>query len=144
MTQSGSSFYETLGRASDAPPDISKTNYLQTTPDLTEAVNKNIDDISKSWDEHFNRMITDYNHMFERGNIPQQLVDFLGKKSTSKGVEAITEWQKWQKKYNEYTGSFRKSLKGVEAKYGLNSKEYAQALYYAFIDEPDVENEHKL
>ena len=144
MTQSGSSFYETLGRASDAPPDISKTNYLQTTPDLTEAVNKNIDDISKSWDGHFNRMITDYNHMFERGNIPQQLVDFLGKKSTSKGVEALTEWQKWQKKYNEYTGSFRKSLKGVEAQYCLNSKEYTQALYYAFIDEPDVENEHKL
>ena len=35
-----SSFYETLGRATDAPPDISKTNYLAVEADMSEAVNK--------------------------------------------------------------------------------------------------------
>ena len=144
MTQSGSSFYETLGRASDAPPDISKTNYLKTTPDLTEAVNQNIDDISESWNEHFKRMISDYNHMHEQGNFPQKLVDFLGKKSTKQGLEELQKWQKWQKKYNEYSGKFKDSIRGVALKKGLNSKEYAYAIANAFIDEPDVENEHKL
>ena len=144
MTQSGSSFYETLGRASDAPPDISKTNYLKTTPDLTEAVNTQIDDISKSWDEHFDRMISDYNHMFERGNLPQKLVDFLGKKSTKTGLEELQKWQKWQKKYNKYSRKFKNSLKGVELEKGLNSEEYVKAVANAFIDEPDVEKEHLL
>ena len=144
MTQSGSSFYETLGRASDAPPDISKTNYLKTTPDLTEAVNTQIDDISKSWDEHFDRMISDYNHMFERGNLPQKLVDFLGEKSTKQGLEELQKWQKWQKKYNKYSRKFKNSLKGVELEKGLNSEEYAKAIANAFIDEPDVEKEHLL
>ena len=142
MTQSGSSFYETLGRASDAPPDISKTNYLKTTPDLTEAVNQNIDDISESWNEHFKRMISDYNHMHEQGNFPQKLVDFLGKKSTKQGLEELQKWQKWQKKYNEYSGKFKDSIRGVALKKGLNSKEYAYAIANAFIDEPDVAAEY--
>ena len=103
------SYFSAIGRASDAPPDISKTNYLKTTPDLTEAVNTQIDDISKSWDEHFDRMISDYNHMFERGNLPQKLVDFLGKKSTKTGLEELQKWQKWQKKYNKYSRKFKNS-----------------------------------
>ena len=144
MTQSGSSFYETLGRASDAPPDISKTNYLQTTPDLTEAVNKNIDDISKSWDEHFNRMIENFNVMHERGNIPQQLVAFLGDKTNQKGAKALKEYYEWQKKYNKISGELDAAFKSAAKAYGIDSKQYADVKKYAFINEPDVEAEHKL
>ena len=139
-----SSFYETLGRASDAPPDISKTNYLRTTVDMSESVNENIDDISKSWDEHFNRMIENFNVMHENGNIPQKLVKFLDDKSTLKGTKALKEYYEWQKKYNKITGELDEALKGAEKAYGIDSKEYADVKKYAFINEPDVENEHKL
>ncbi len=138
------SFYETLGRASDAPPDISKTNYLRTTVDMSESVNKNIDEISKSWDDHFKRMIENFNVMHENGNIPQKLVKFLGEKSTLKGTKALKEYYEWQKKYNKITGELDEALKGAEKAYGIDSKEYADVKKYAFINEPDVEKEHKL
>ena len=38
-----SSFYESLGKASGAPPDISDTNYLETEVDMTESVNENME-----------------------------------------------------------------------------------------------------
>ena len=138
------SFYETLGRASDAPPDISKTNYLRTTVDMSEEVNKNIDDISKSWDEHFNRMIENFNVMHENGNIPQKLVAFLGDKTNQKGAKALKEYYEWQKKYNKISGELDEQFKAIERTKGIDSKEYADVKKYAFINEPDVENEHRL
>ena len=38
-----SSFQNVVGTPRDAVPDISKTNYLQTSPDMTEAVNEDSD-----------------------------------------------------------------------------------------------------
>ena len=36
------SYFASLGRASDAPPDISKTNYLETETDMAKDVNDNL------------------------------------------------------------------------------------------------------
>ena len=43
MTDSVSKYYESMGRGKGAPYIDEKLNYAQTEPDLTEAVNKNID-----------------------------------------------------------------------------------------------------
>ena len=52
-----SSFQNVVGTPRDAVPDISKTNYLQTAPDMTEAVNKQIDDNIKDTKEFFDQMV---------------------------------------------------------------------------------------
>jgi len=52
-----SSFQNVVGTPRDAVPDISKTNYLETAPDMTEAVNKQIDDDIKDTKEFFDQMV---------------------------------------------------------------------------------------
>ena len=52
-----SSFQNVVGTPRDAVPDISKTNYLATAPDMTEAVNKQIDDNIKDTKEFFDQMV---------------------------------------------------------------------------------------
>jgi len=52
-----SSFQNVVGTPRDAVPDISKTNYLQTSPDMTEPVNEDSDKRIKDTKEFFNQMI---------------------------------------------------------------------------------------
>ena len=52
-----SSFQNVVGTPRDAVPDISKTNYLETAPDMTEAVNKQIDDNIRDTKEFFDQMV---------------------------------------------------------------------------------------
>ena len=52
-----SSFQNVVGTPRDAVPDISKTNYLETAPDMTEAVNKQIDDNIKDTKQFFDQMV---------------------------------------------------------------------------------------
>ena len=52
-----SSFQNIVGTPRDAVPDISQTNYLQTAPDMTEAVNKQIDDNIKDTKQFFDQMV---------------------------------------------------------------------------------------
>lgn len=52
-----SSFQNIVGTPRDAVPDISKTNYLETAPDMTEAVNKQIDDNIRDTKQFFDQMV---------------------------------------------------------------------------------------
>ena len=52
-----SSFQNIVGTPRDAVPDISQTNYLQTAPDMTEAVNKQIDDNIRDTKQFFDQMV---------------------------------------------------------------------------------------
>ena len=52
-----SSFQNIVGTPRDAVPDISQTNYLETAPDMTEAVNKQIDDNIKDTKQFFDQMV---------------------------------------------------------------------------------------
>ena len=52
-----SSFQNVVGTPRDAVPDISKTNYLPTSPDMTEAVNEDSEKRIKDTKEFFAQMI---------------------------------------------------------------------------------------
>ncbi|MBB13153.1 MAG: hypothetical protein CMC78_03175 [Flavobacteriaceae bacterium] len=52
-----SSFQNVVGTPRDAVPDISKTNYLQTSPDMTEPVNEDSEARIKDTKEFFDQMI---------------------------------------------------------------------------------------
>lgn len=61
MTDSVSRYYESMGRGKGAPYIDEKYNYAQTEPDLTEAVNKNIDEQIKDTQAFFKANIEDFN-----------------------------------------------------------------------------------
>ena len=93
------SFYESLGKASGAPPDISKTNYLETEVDMTESVNKNIDETQKGWDAHYNHLMRIWNHLYERDEKrPQELLNLaeqaIGTSSKPGDLIQIAEYKK--------------------------------------------------
>jgi len=52
-----SSFQNVVGTPRDAVPDISKTNYLQTSPDMTEPVNEDSEERIKDTKDLFNQLI---------------------------------------------------------------------------------------
>lgn len=52
-----SSFANVVGTPRDQLPDISKTNYLQTDADMTEATNNEIEKAKKDAEEFYNQMI---------------------------------------------------------------------------------------
>ena len=52
-----SSFQNVVGTPRDAVPDISKTNYLATSPDMTEAVNEDSEKRIKDTKEFFDQLI---------------------------------------------------------------------------------------
>ena len=61
MTDSVSRYYESMGRGKGAPYIDEKYNYAQTEPDLTEAVNKNIDEQIKDTQAFFKANIEQFN-----------------------------------------------------------------------------------
>ena len=61
MTDSVSKYYESMGRGKGAPYIDEKLNYAQTEPDLTEAVNKNIDAQIKDTAQFFSDNIKMFN-----------------------------------------------------------------------------------
>ena len=52
-----SSFQNVVGTPRDQVPDISNTNYLNTEADMTESVNKEIDDNIKDTKQFFDQMV---------------------------------------------------------------------------------------
>jgi len=52
-----SSFQNVVGTPRDAVPDISKTNYLQTSPDMSEAVNEDSEERIKDTKQFFDQMV---------------------------------------------------------------------------------------
>ena len=136
------SYFSAIGRASDAPPDISDTNYLQTTPDMSEAVNKNIDDISKSWDAHYDQMIGIYNHIHKQKTPAENLLQVL-----KTGREFADEYQKYQKWYEPYRKTSKlidERVQVLKDKYGEDSTEYRKALLNILDDDPEVKKENEL
>ena len=109
------SYFTALGRAADAPPDISKTNYLKTTPDLSKAVNENIDAISKSWDAHYDQMIEIYKHIHKQKTPAENLLEVM-----KHGKELKTEYDKWQEWYKPYS----KLSKEITARLGPIKEQY--------------------
>jgi len=61
MTDSVSRYYESMGRGKGAPYMDEKYNYALTEPDLTEAVNKNIDEQIKDTQAFFKANIEQFN-----------------------------------------------------------------------------------
>ena len=88
------SYFETLGRAADAPPDISKTNYLETTIDMSQEVNENIDETEKRNQASYASLIRAYDQMHKRDMAgPKEVTDFLKQFSeTYTDVEEFSEY----------------------------------------------------
>ena len=61
MTDSLSRYYDSIGRGKDAPFINPKLNYAETEPDLTEPVNKAIDEQIKDTQAFFKARIEDFN-----------------------------------------------------------------------------------
>ena len=122
------SYFETIGRATDAPPDISKTNYLATEADFTESVNKNIDDISGKWDDHFNQMIRIWDHIHTNR---EKQKGFLGQvahllKDAETFQEDYKQWDDFAKSYYPYARKLRQEELRIANTYGYGSAEFKQ------------------
>jgi len=97
----GSSYFESLGRATAAPPDISKTNYMQTEVDMSESVNKNIDETTAANEAHFNQLISIYKHMDERAQgAPSRWEKLL--KTADEADDSFREFEEYLGKVNQY------------------------------------------
>ena len=113
------SYFSAIGRGADAPPNISKTNYLETTVDMSEAVNKNIDETQERINQHFDQLIGIYNHMHEQGaKRPQQLVDlFKQGAQTSKDLNEFLDYydtySKFSNKWNKHRTKFDQDPKSI-------------------------------
>jgi len=136
------SYFSSIGRASDAPPDISKTNYLQTTPDMSKAVNENIDKISKSWDAHYDQMIGIYKHIHKQKTPAENLLQVLKAGKEFKGE--YEKWQEWYEPYRKTSKLINERVQVLKDKYGEDSAEYRKALLTILDDDPEVKKENEL
>ena len=101
------SYFSAIGRGADAPPNISKTNYLETTVDMSEAVNKNIDETQERINQHFDQLIGIYNHMHEQGaKRPQQLVDLF--KQGAQTSKDLNEFLDYYDTYSKFSNKWNK------------------------------------
>ena len=91
MTDSLSRYYDSIGRGKDAPFFDPKLNYAETEPDLTEPVNKAIDEQIKDTQAFFKASIEDFNASLK---IRDQAFKDLAS-LTKDGTKMI-------KKYNEF------------------------------------------
>ena len=140
-----SSFYETLGRATDAPPDISKTNYLAVEADMSEAVNKNIDKISASWDAHFDQMIEIFNHMHDNRKGPKELLELAANKKTLAAAESLKDWNDWAKTYYPTARQLQTDVRSLQkslANGTITQAEYDEGMKVVGYDkDKDIKNE---
>ena len=130
MTSSYQSQQEKAFRMLGAPPDISKTNYLETEVDMVEAVNKQIDENQKDLERHYDQLINIWNHQFEKdARAPQQLLDLV-----KTGKQAYFD----VKEFNEFNKRLSKQRRGLEAV--ENAKTYATSdllKYQEAVENPD-------
>ena len=134
-----SSYFAAIGRAADAPPDISKTNYLETETDMTKPVNQQIDELQKGWETHYNQLIKQWDHMHKgQQNRPQQILDTLkGIKSTK---EEWDEWMKWYGPHQAFVKRVNNQIDRV-SKLDPNSPEYKFMMSNLGAGDPDVDAE---
>ena len=140
-----SSFYETLGRGTDAPPDISKTNYLAVEADMSEAVNKNIDKISDSWNAHFDQMIEMYNHMHNNRKGPKELLELAADKKTIAAANSLKDWNDWAKTYYPKSRQLQTDVRNLQKSLAngiITKAEYDEGIKEAGYDtDKDIKNE---
>ena len=133
------SYFSALGRAADAPPDISKTNYLDTEPDMAKAVNENIDEISKSWDAHYNQMIEIYKHIHKQKSPAENLLQVL-----KHGKEFKDEFEMWQDEWediNNFSSQLNEEHALIKKVAGDDPDAYIKALQNIGSNDPDIKKE---
>jgi len=133
------SYFASLGRAADAPPDISKTNYLDTEPDMAKAVNENIDEISKSWDAHYNQMIEIYKHIHKQKSPAENLLQVL-----KHGKEFKDEFEMWQDEWediNNFSSQLNEEHALIKKVAGDDPDAYIKALQNIGSNDPDIKKE---
>jgi len=136
------SYFSSLGRATDAPPDISKTNYLKTTPDLTKAVNDNITQISNSWDAHYDQMIQIWNHIHKQKSPAENLLTVM--KYGKEAKDEYEEWQKYWGPWNKMSKKIKDRQAVIKETIGVDAPEYKEALRNILDDDPDVKKENEV
>ena len=120
MTDSVSRYYESMGRGKGAPYIDEKLNYAQTEPDLTEAVNKNIDEQIKDTQQFFKDNIELFNNSIKvRDQAFKDLVSL-----TKSGIQLNKEYQKFKDRRNY--------LKNIDSK--ANDGDYVTKWNAAKID----------
>jgi hypothetical protein len=96
MTDSVSRYYESMGRGKGAPYIDEKYNYAQTEPDLTEAVNKNIDEQIKDTQQFFKDNIELFNNSIKvRDQAFKDLASL-----TKDGIKMVKQYQKFKDNRN--------------------------------------------
>ena len=120
MTDSVSKYYESMGRGKGAPYIDEKLNYAQTEPDLTEAVNKNIDKQIQDTQQFFADNIKLFNESIKVRD--QAFKDAVS--LTKSGLRLV-------KRYNDFRDN-RNYLKNLDDK--ANDGEYMTKWNTAEID----------
>ena len=133
------SYFSSIGRASDAPPDISKTNYLDTEPDMAKAVNENIDQISKSWDDHYNQMIEIYKHIHKQKSPAENLLEVM--KHGKQFKDDFEEWQDEWEPIRDMNGKINERVAELKKIHGEDSAAYLKSLQTIVDDDPEIKKE---
>ena len=109
MTDSVSRYYESMGRGKGAPYIDEKLNYAQTEPDLTEAVNKNIDEQIKDSQQFFADNIKMFNDSIKvRDQAFKDLVSL-----TKDGIKMVKQYNKFKDNRNYLQNIDNKANDGV-------------------------------
>ena len=103
-----SSYYAGLGKAAVGLPDISKTNYMQTEPDMVGSVNTEIDRVQDLDDKYFNDLISYYNHELEKKTPGEQAVKTLTQFTKMapdflKDKKKVDKWFEFRKEYKKFS-----------------------------------------
>ena len=120
MTDSVSRYYESMGRGKGAPYIDEKFNYAQTEPDLTEAVNKNIDEQIKDTQQFFKDNIELFNNSIKVRD--QAFKDAVS--LTKSGMQMVKQYNKFKDRRNY--------LKNIDSK--ANDDNYVTKWNSAKID----------
>ena len=135
----GSSYFESLGRGSLAPPasDTLQGQFEADQPNLTDNVNKSIDELRAADDETINGWIAMYNKLFEKEDKrPRQLLQM-----TREGIQdakVVKDFLEEEAKYNKYRQLFKNPTDAVQG-----GKDW---MNYSIISkqDPDVAKEYEV
>ena len=135
----GSSYFESLGRGSLAPPasDTLQGQFEADQPNLTDNVNKSIDEVRAADDETINGWIAMYNKLFEKEDKrPRQLLQM-----TREGIQdakVVKDFLEEEAKYNKYRQLFKNPTDAVQG-----GKDW---MNYSIISkqDPDVAKEYEV
>ena len=134
-----SSYFESLGRGSLAPPasDTLQGQFEADQPNLTDNVNKSIDEVRAADDETINGWIAMYNKLFEKEDKrPRQLLQM-----TREGIQdakVVKDFLEEEAKYNKYRQLFKNPTDAVQG-----GKDW---MNYSIISkqDPDVAKEYEV